>query len=138
MTLDKKRLTKLLLVMMSSDQSGEVMAARDAVTKLLKNAKLDMHWLADALTIAPALPLSTPPKASPSTQTRWTAHWVDQLAYCFANEGRLVRVKEAEFIRSLFEQWTTHAEGWQPTLRQRDWLEAIFTKLKVMEKVYGQ
>lgn len=137
MTLDKKRLTKLLLVMMSSDQSGEVMAARDAIAKLLKNAKLDMHWLADALTTASALPLSSPPKAAPSTQTHWSAHWIDQLLYCVQHLERVQRQNQREFLFSLAEQMDHSSKSWQPSARQRDWLNNIYDNLKTWEKVYG-
>ena len=135
MALDMEKLRKLLLVVLSSDQAGEVMAASSAIAKALKRDGRDIHWLVKQVG-QPQAP-APPPKATPSTRTRWSAHWIEQLEYCLAHEGMLVRIKEADFIVSLGDQYVAHPPSWQPSVKQRDWLNAIYTKLKTLENVYG-
>jgi hypothetical protein len=136
MTVDMEKLRKLLLVVLSSDQAGEVLSASSAISKLLKKDGKDIHWLVAQI----GLPLFAPPlkaAAAPSTKPSWSAHWMEQLAYCYEREQRIVRTKEADFIVSLMGQFHEGASGWQPSLKQRDWLDAIYKKLRLMEDVYG-
>jgi hypothetical protein len=126
-SLDKRQLKKLLLVALSSDQPGEVMAALGRVKGALAKAGLDVHWLTDTLTVAPVLPLDDP-------FTRWAhqqpvvAPWQDMLGYCGARPDRM-SPREQDFVMSLLQQWGGR-EYWHPTERQLQWLTKIYTRVK--------
>ena len=134
MALDMEKLRKLLLVVLSSDQAGEVMAASAAIAKALKRDGKDIHWLAKQ--IGQPAPQPAPPRTKPSATTVWTAHWIDQIIYCGEHAERLFRKAELEFIESMTDQYLSKPPSWQPSLRQRDWLDDIYTKLKTLEKIY--
>lgn len=64
-----------LVLLLSSDQPGEIVAAATAITRTLRGAGADWHILADAITTAPAesarrsSPPPPPPPPPPRQQT---------------------------------------------------------------------
>lgn len=106
------RLSQLVL-MLSSDHDGEVVAAARAIGRTLKSSRLDWHDLAEAI----SLPL--PAVVHPIDDRDWR----DLLAFCAAHMSRL-NSREKEFLRSI-AKWRGDL-----TERQRDWLECIADKLR--------
>ena len=130
MPLDLVKLKKLILVMLSADQAGEIAAASHAITKALKADGKDIHWLADKLAFGsstpPPPPFYSPPPPPPQPAVR--EFWQEDLDLCADNIHQL-RPREAEFIESLVDQQFRRA-GWYPSPKQADWLEAIARRLK--------
>lgn len=122
--LDTKRLKKLLLVALSSDQPGEIVAAVAKIKATLAKAGLDIHWLADSV-----LPVA--PASMPSSWSIWAREpvpvvpWQDMLAQCSDRKWQLKRGVERAFIESLMDQWASR-NHWQPTERQLNWLTKIY------------
>src|SRR5262245_30052132 len=113
------RLKKLLL-MLSSTQPGEIVAAATAIDRTLKAAGRDWHDRAGGLLAeAPQpQPRSRRPPPEPDENTNWRV----MLSFC--NEhGYLLRSRESEFITSLGE-WRG-----SPTEKQLAWLCAIYARL---------
>lgn len=99
---------KKLVLMLSSDRDGEVVAAARAIGRVLRSHELDWHDLTICLR---------------ETPVRYRAReWHDTLAFCAANMDRL-EPRERAFLRSIAK--------WRGELspRQRDWLEAIADRL---------
>jgi hypothetical protein len=124
--INTKQLKKLLLVALSSDQPGEVMAAIGKVKKALAMAGLDVHWLADSV-------LPTAPASTPSSSPFWgpmtpVVAWQDMLGYCDGRPDRM-SPREQDFVMSLLQQWGGRAY-WHPTERQLQWLTKIYTRLR--------
>jgi hypothetical protein len=111
------RLRKLIL-MLSSDQPGEVFSAARAIDRTLKEAGTDWHGLVGNLMTSPALPSSTPDQ-----DESWYVMWL----FCLERSHRL-RSREMEFINSLSE--------WQGDLteKQLHWLTAIHERLGARER----
>lgn len=129
-SLDKVQLRKLLLVALSSDQPGEVMAALGKVKAVLERADLDVHWLADAIAVTPATPLNVvwEPTVAP------TIDWREQLEFLTTKPERdLMSFREAEFIESVMLQWATRTE-WKPTYKQQRWLRDIYARLSTQRR----
>ena len=140
MVIDKERLKKLLLVVLSSDQAGEAMAARDAVVKILKKDGKDVHWLAAHLAglpprkVLPEHKPGTAPPTAPMNPATPNAHWTEKIVYCADRMDRL-RSKEHEFIQSLMEQFiTSERANWHPTFAQEKWLDDIYMRLIRLER----
>jgi len=76
-----------LVLLLSSNHDGEVIAAARAIDRVLKASRLDWHDLAQAL----CLP-------SPSIQPCADRDWRDLLAFCASRMNRLSR-RECEFLR---------------------------------------
>lgn len=138
MAIDMERLRKLLLVVLSSDQAGEVMSASAAIAKLLKKDGKDIHWLvAQAAGERPRMVPGTKPGTPYPKPTYYgapTLHWLDKLVYCVAHV-ELLQHKQREFIMSLGLQ-LAEKKSWQPSVAQQSWLDDIYKKLKHLE-TYG-
>jgi len=117
---DLVRLRKALLVMLSSDQTGEIIAASALTQKLLKAAGKDIHWLADRL-------LDETPVQQYPVQAE--SDWRDMLNSCLAHVDRL-RFKDREFIWSLNDQ-RLYAIYWEPSPKQTAWLVNIYERIKL-------
>ncbi len=127
--LDAARLKKLLLLALSSDQPGEVMAAITKLRSTLAKDGRDVHWLADSLT-----PSGSRPAVAPSYRPAWAPtpssaglHWEVMLDRCEKHLDRL-RPREREFIDSLRHQ-SGMKDYWVPTDRQYGWLSSIYAKV---------
>jgi hypothetical protein len=116
--IDAGRLGKLLL-MLSSDQPGEVVAAAQAIKRALKADGADWHDLANRLTTKPK-PHKAPHRDA--HHTGWHDDWHVMHAFCL-DRDRLLRPREQEFISSLCD--------WRGKLteKQHAWLLAIYRRL---------
>lgn len=138
--MDTERLRRLLLVMLSSDQPGEIANAAAMVKKLLEKEKLDAHWLVDML----AGPLPKPKQTSSARAGRWPQpapqtlkrrfpelDW-QQILLDVSSQRGILRQKEIEFVGSLLEQATIKTQSnphWSPSAKQVAWLEGIYARL---------
>jgi hypothetical protein len=109
--IDAARLKKLLL-MLSSDQPGEVAAAAQAIDRALKADGSDWHDLANKLTNSNPKPRNEHPPGD----------WHAMREFCLDHDHQL-RSREREFVSSLGD-W----DG-ELTERQHAWLLAIYQRL---------
>jgi len=116
-----------LLLLLSSDQPGEVAAAAAAIGRTLRAAGTDWHALANGL-----LAETPQPKSRHRHQSEEHRHggdgdasddWEAMREFC-ASHSELLRSREAEFIESLGE-WRG-----RPTEKQMGWLCAIYARLR--------
>ena len=129
--MDRTRLRKLLLVALGSTHPGESYAAIEKVRKLLKDGKVDIHWLVDSLDgKPPKMPMPSwdpTPYAPPRTQYDW------EYMLIFAADHRYrLRPREDEFIGSLLNQSLKY--GWRPSMKQHEWLSSIYQRLRKFEQ----
>src|SRR5262245_37012961 len=90
---------KPLLLLLSSDQGGEVVAAASAIGRTLKNAGCDFHDLAARLTASSSA--KTRQREQPREETQHDASdWHAMHNFCLAHESQL-RLREREFVMSL-------------------------------------
>ena len=111
------KLEKLVL-MLSSDQPGEVVAAAAAIKRTLRTADADFHDLARGL-IGTATSSSSSTSSSPTREDR---DWRPLHAYCKCHLDELSS-REQDFMSTL-DRWKGNI-----TERQRAWLEAIHDRL---------
>ena len=112
---------KPLLLLLSSDQGGEVVAAANAIGRTLKNAGCDFHDLAARLT-APSS-AKTRSREQPREETQHDANdWYAMRNFCLAHENQL-RPREREFVMNLIT--------WRGKLtpKQLKWLRAIYERV---------
>jgi hypothetical protein len=102
---------KSLLLLLSSDRDGDVVAAARAVGRTLKSAGGDWHDLTDLLTAASA------PRHDDKND------WRAMREFC-ALHGDLLTLREWDFVNSL--------QRWRGTItaKQRNWLEAIYARIR--------
>jgi hypothetical protein len=103
-----------LVLLLSSNHDGEVLAAVRAIDRVLKSSRLSWHDLAQAICLPP-------PAVHPCNDRDWR----DLLAFCASRMSSLSS-REREFLRSI-ARWRGDL-----TERQRDWLEVIADKLRSM------
>ena len=96
--------------MLSSDRDGEIVAAANAVGRLLEAAGLDWHDLADAISLPPD-------RHAP------TGNWRDMARECRGNGHRL-SAKEFAFVLDM--AISEH----EPSPKQAAWLRAIFNRVQ--------
>jgi hypothetical protein len=114
-----ERLRKLLL-MLSSDRDGEVVAAARSIGRALRGNGSDWHDLASRLLV--------PVKVQARRDARHDrGNWHEMRDYCIKHDV-LLRSREHEFITSLGE--------WRGDLteKQYDWLVAICERLRRASK----
>lgn len=133
MAIDKERLRKLLLVVLSSDQAGEAMAARDAVAKMLKKDGKDIHWLVAQVAGQPPKPAVPSVQHGAASPTPESELWWNVIVYC-ADHIDWLRPKEAVFIQSLMQQFVDSTkDNWRPSPAQTKWLNDIYRRLLTLE-----
>ena len=113
------RLGKLIRLL-SSDKPGEVVAAASAITRALSSVGLDIHAFADAVERSPLVPGQVPP---PPRDDSAAGDWRAMRRHCADHEA-LMSVREREFISDI-KRWRG-----QLTLKQHDWLVAIYQRLQ--------
>jgi hypothetical protein len=108
-----ERLKKLLL-MLSSDCDGEVIAAARAIGRTLKDTGADWHDFAARLLV---------PARVHGTRSNNDANWRAMREYCLQHSA-LLRSREMEFLTSL--------DNWRGNLteKQHDWLVAICERVR--------
>jgi hypothetical protein len=109
-----------LLLLLSSDQPGEVAAAASAITRILQKSGADWHALVDGLV------KDTPQQkraAHADHNDGAAADWRVMRDFCLARRNRL-RERELEFLDSL--------GSWRGDLteKQHGWLSAIHGRLR--------
>lgn len=121
---DAERLKKLLL-MLSSDQPGEVVAAARAIGRTLKTDGSDWHDLARQLS-APATAKTRsseqPRRDNNNNNDSSNKDWRSLREYCLQHDDQL-RPREREFVSNLGD-WRGNL-----TEKQHAWLLAIYQRL---------
>lgn len=116
------RLKKLVL-MLSSEQDGEVVAAAKAIGRNLKDTGLDWHWLADQL--------SGQPQPEPRRSDGFNAHGIERyrsmVGFLYAQRSSL-RPKEYEFITQLQNRFNEYGAETFLSPKQRAWVEDIYRR----------
>jgi hypothetical protein len=111
------RLQKLLL-MLSSQNSGEVINAARAIERTLREAGIDWHDLVGGL-----LPPAKVRTKSESKNRGSGSDWHVMVDVCIAHKNQL-RLREQQFMTSLL-----HWHG-ELTERQHAWLVAIYRRVQ--------
>lgn len=109
------KLTKLVL-MLSSSQDGEVVAAARAIEKELVKLGKDWHWLAAKLAGL------EPPKVGgydPVQELR------DKMAYVLEHGHNIVRKKDFDFVKDLKRQ------PYFPTAKQIKYLTNLYDRVRL-------
>ena len=118
-----ERLKKLVL-MLSSEQDGEVVAAARAISRNLKDTGLDWHWLADHL--------SGEYRPEPRQSSGFNANGVEayrsKVGFCFAHRDKL-RSREFEFITQLQNRFNEYGADTFLSPKQRAWIDDIYKRL---------
>jgi hypothetical protein len=105
---------RCLLLMLSSDRDGEVVASARAIDRVLRSNSLDWHDLAQAVC----------PSAPTVRCGNDERDWRDIVAFCTSRLSCLSG-REREFLRSI-ARW----RGRELTERQAAWLTAIFERIR--------
>ena len=110
------RLRKLVL-MLSSNQDGEVVGAARAIGRALQSVGTDWHALAGVLTEPPQ------PRRPRAEDDAFADDWRELRQFCL-HRGRLLSEREREFLTSL--------GNWRGTLteKQHAWLASIHARVR--------
>ena len=117
------RLKKLVL-MLSSEQDGEIVAAARAIGRNLKDTGLDWHWLADHLSGE----YRADPKRSDGFNARGVEEYRSRVGFCFAHRADL-RSREHEFITQLQNRFNEYGAETFLSPKQRAWIDDIYKRL---------
>ena len=111
-----------LIPLLASDQDGEALAARNAISRLLRGSGHDWHDFAKAA----CRPEMTQHRVSPPSPGPWGFHgsFHCRAKYCRDNEDRLT-TRENEFVTNMCRIGVLG----RPTEAQKAWLEAIYARL---------
>jgi hypothetical protein len=137
-----------LIRLLSSDQPGEVVAAARALNRTLKNAKLDIHTLADSISqangreyteaqilkarelgIAEGGRLEREEQGAPvfrNINLDDEPTWHEIAIECAAHPNRL-HEREKQFVKDMVRR-TVH--GGEPTEKQASWLRKIYARVR--------
>jgi hypothetical protein len=120
-----ERIARCLLLALSSDQDGEVVAAVQAARRALAIAGLDIYALASAIETG----LQAPPPAAyrPHRQEQRQEaprDWRAEAKFCHSNRDQLIG-QEHGLIDTLLK-W----KG-MPTPKQLDWLARVVARIRV-------
>jgi hypothetical protein len=116
-TTEVARLAKLIRLIFSTNQTGEAVAAVDAVKRLLASENVDAHWLADRLSLGAASVAVTPDEDEGGERDDRSA-----ASYAF-HRRRSLSPKERLFVENIVERSAPL------TPRQRQWLADIVNRL---------
>jgi hypothetical protein len=137
---------KRFIRLLSSDSDGEVVAAARALNRTLKNAKLDIHVLADSidhngkeyteahllkareLGITEGRRLERAELGAPvfrNVNLDDEPTWHDIAIECAQHPGRLKDAREKQFVDDMVRR-TVH--GGEPTEKQASWLRKIYAR----------
>ncbi len=111
------KLHKAFLLMLSATSPGEIVAARDAMVRLAKIEKYDVHQLASSLILNRKPNGSAPPDPDEgSTREMATFCW-------YGRDCAHLSEKERKFIEDMMS-WR------KPSEKQIDWLKSIYARVK--------
>src|SRR5262245_15884739 len=137
---------KRFIRLLSSDTDGEVVAAARALNRTLRNAKLDIHVLADSISAVNGKKWgddhvleaykrgvedgrreaeSEPMFRNANIDAEPT--WHDIATECAAHPHRLHSDREKQFVKDMVRR-TVH--GGEPTEKQASWLRKIYTRVR--------
>jgi hypothetical protein len=116
------KLSKLVLLL-SSDQPGEAMAAAAAIGRTLRTVGCDWHDLAGILQAPQPQPQQQGAQRQRAHRDDPTTEWRDLCDVCLEHRYRLGS-REAEFVESLADWRGT------PTEKQLAWLVAIHARVR--------
>jgi hypothetical protein len=138
------RLNKLVRLL-SSDQDGEVIGAARSIIRTLKGAGLDIHTLADTLTLPYGKRFSEEEaaeiyrrgvqdgrRAAEGAEGNGGFREVEQSWHtialeCAAHPAKLKSDKEREFVADMTRRLVN---GGKPTEKQADWLRKIYARAR--------
>jgi hypothetical protein len=122
MPVDKLRQT--LLLMLSSSHTGEIVAARDAILRLAKTQRYDLHNLADALIRGLAIANKSKPNGSRArAQENISSQQMAQCCMDWDDLHHRFSDKERDFVEDMV--------NWRhPTEKQLAWLKKIYTRTR--------
>ena len=115
----------LLIPRLGSTFDPEIVATAKAIERTLKAAGRDWHDLARAVDV----PAPAPAPMAPSWRRPWrpdhdaTTSWREMAQWLHLRRDQLTD-REAAFVVNVLD-WRG-----QPTERQREWLDAIFTRIR--------
>jgi hypothetical protein len=134
------RIQKVMLLMLSTNEPGEIVSARDTLLKLLRDSKTDIHdfvGLTNGLSQAEMQKLynagyANGLRAGENKQFNGTdfcgvdglPNWEEMARYCQVNNSRL-NIKEHQFVNDMAARTIWR----EPTEKQAKWLKRIFPKL---------
>jgi hypothetical protein len=110
---------KPFLLLLASDQAGEVAAAAAALVRALKATGHDLH---DLFQIIQSATTPAPSKPEPA--------WRDMARAILAHdkEHESLNDKERGFVKQIA------AQRWKPSEKQLDWLDSIYSKIFTDDK----
>jgi hypothetical protein len=111
-----------LLLLLSSDQPGEVAAAAAAITRTLEKTGASWHDLVDGLVKDAPQPKQSP-FDSDTDRNKSASDWRTMRAFCLSQRDRL-RERELEFLEDI-GRWRGDL-----TEKQHGWLVAIYARLR--------
>jgi hypothetical protein len=114
----RSRLAALLRLLLSTNQTGEVIAAKTAIVKTLASNGLDLHALAAAVESP-----STVGQSEPATDPM---SWRAKVQYCSVRDELMTQL-EVGFINTL-RRWRG-----RPTPKQSDCLDQVYDRVKLRE-----
>lgn len=110
-----KQLAKLIL-MLSSEQDGEVVAAARAIGRWLATNKKDWHWLSQQIEKGKAV--------TKVSKDEIEINVPEACDYILENAGNSIRARDFEFVRDLKSQ------RYRPTDKQMSYLLDLYGKVK--------
>ena len=111
-----------MVLMLSSNQPGEIVAAANAIDRTLRNAGHDWHDLVRAIEIGAATMTKPPRKGEPVIEPVTEQ---DIARYVLGRQAEL-SAQERDFVRTIMKRM---AYGDSITDKQSRWLKAIFMAL---------
>jgi hypothetical protein len=112
---------KPFLLLLASDQAGEVVAASAALVRTLKATGHDLHDLFQIIQSA-----ATPAPKNPKPEPEWRDTAKAILAH--HREHSSLNEKELGFVKQIA------AQRWEPSEKQLSWLDSIYSKIFADDK----
>lgn len=122
-----QRLSKMMLLL-SSNHDGEIIAAVHAIDRVLKENNLDWHYLADRIVSVRKLTDTTKKYTSdeyPSLPEEFGT-WSELVDFVY-NRKDLLMMKEARFVTDIYFKPKFRMN---PTPKQSSWLLSLYKKVK--------
>lgn len=114
--MDDSNLHKTMLLLLRATMPGEIVAARDALLRVIQAEKYDVHTVAHVLT-GSLVEWKANGKKKPSTRQ------MAQFCTTMMEDGAHVSDKEKKFVEDMMS-WRN------PTEKQSHWLKSIYERLK--------
>lgn len=133
----EERIVKLLAMAFMSDNPNVRIGSLDAINRILASDGKDAHWMIERCSAAIVHDYAT--KQGFGTWSReqdinqGRPQWQHMLGYVFERmKSTPAPYREEEFVGHM--EWKfSHHRGWEPTLKQRQWLYDIYKRLKITD-----